>query len=74
MPNQIRFAKALYERAGVEEAVDAYSAYAVIEMRDDGSDFVVDITANDAAMETSLADHFGNHALFASLSCKGASQ
>jgi hypothetical protein len=70
VPEVIRFHKSLYQRAGLESAASAYSGLAEIAVDEDGSDYTASISAHDADQAEALADHFGNHVLFASLSCR----
>ena len=70
MPEPLRFHKSFYVRSGLEEAAEAYSGLAQFAIEEEEDEIVVTLTANDASHAEALADHFGNHALFASLACQ----
>ena len=70
MPEPLRFHKAFYVKSGLDQAAEAYASLADISITEEGEELLVSIAAHDESHAEALADHFGNHALFASLACQ----
>jgi len=70
VPETLRFHKSFYAKAGLDAAAEAYAAFAEIAVAEEDDEYVALITPNDDAHRELIEDHFGNHALFASLACQ----
>ena len=70
MSKTMRFEKAFYQRAGIDAAVEAYGQLAVFRVEEKERAFLVNITDCEEQHTEAIADHFGNHVLFASLACQ----
>ena len=70
VPETLRFHKSFYAKQGIDAAAEAYASLADITVGDDGDAFTAVVTAHEASHYEAIVDHFGNHALFASLACQ----
>ena len=66
----MRFEKAFYQRAGIDAAIEAYGQLAVFNVEEEERAFMVHFRDCEEAHTEAIADHFGNHVLFASLACQ----
>lgn len=73
MPRILSFDKAIYVRAGVDDALQSYASMAKCSLNEEEGQFIVELSAYEPANEELIADHFTNHVLFATLSCQGQS-
>lgn len=64
---EVRFAKSLYERSALDEAVRTYSDYARIDVTDDSNEWLVAIEATGDFGAEVVADELANFALGATI-------
>lgn len=64
---ELRFHKAIYPASAVDEAVRVFSPHAQIDRREEGEEWIVEVTAKAPARERRVAGELGNYALGLSL-------
>lgn len=60
---ELRFARTLYSGRALDEAMKVFAAHASFERSEEGSHFVVRLSATRASAERTVAGSFANYAL-----------